>query len=224
MCELVWGVAELGTFVKKSGFGENTPVMCNWCGCSITRQGAGTASRPAGHPASHAEKRAGRLEKTGWPTGRPAGQNRLADRLAGRPADRPDHSVECAGCSKSGSGGLFLPIFFADGRKDALFLPPRGPPQPPPPRQRPRPLKPTTYRAPVPNSSCTLLQASVTTSASTAAQSREGRAGLSSTAWPHDHVGPPPTSLVPIGRKTHRKCAFGHLWPRSTARSVSGNM
>jgi hypothetical protein len=106
---------------------------------------AATASRPAGHPASHAEKRAGRLEKTGWPTGRPAGPNRLADRLAGRPADRPDHSVECAGCSKSGSGGLFLPIFFADGRKDVLFLPPRGPPQPPPPRQRPRPLKPTTF-------------------------------------------------------------------------------
>ena len=111
---------------------------------------AATASRPAGHPASHAEKRAGRLEKTGWPTGRPAGQNRLADRLAGRPAARPDHSVECAGCSKSGSGELFLPIFLADGRKNALFLPPRGPPQPPPPRQRPRPLKPTTYRAPVP--------------------------------------------------------------------------
>ena len=43
-----------------------------------------------------------------------------------------------------------MPIFFEDGRKDALFLPPRGPPQPPPPRQRPRPLKPTTYRAPVP--------------------------------------------------------------------------
>ena len=106
---------------------------------------------PTGHPSSHAEKRAGRLEKTGWPTGRPAGQNRLADRLAGRPAARPDHSVECAGCSKSGSGGLFFPSFFAAGRKDALFLPPRGPPQPPPPRQRPRPLKPTTYRAPVPS-------------------------------------------------------------------------
>jgi hypothetical protein len=44
-----------------------------------------------------------------------------------------------------------LPIFFADGRKDALFLPPRGPPQPPPPRHRPRPLKPTTYRGPVPS-------------------------------------------------------------------------
>ena len=60
--------------------------------------------------------------------------------------------MECAGCSKSGSGELFLPIFFADGRRNALFLPPRGPPQPPPPRQRPRPLKPTTYRAPVPTS------------------------------------------------------------------------
>ena len=78
---------------------------------------AATASRPAGHPASHAEKRAGRLEKTGWPTGRPAGQNRLADRLAGRPADRPDHSVECAGCSKSGSGGLFLPILLRTAGK-----------------------------------------------------------------------------------------------------------
>jgi hypothetical protein len=65
--------------------------------------------------------------------------------------------VECAGCSKSGSGGLFLPIFFADGRKDALFLRPRGPPQPPPPRQRPRPLKPTTYRAPVPKFVCLRL-------------------------------------------------------------------
>jgi hypothetical protein len=92
--------------------------------------------RPAaGQLASRArQKRAGRLEKTGWP------------------ADRPHHSVECAGppaaSSKSGSGGLFLPISFAGGVKDALFLPPRGPTQPLSPRHRPQPLKSTTYRVP----------------------------------------------------------------------------
>jgi len=96
--------------------------------------------QPAGRPPGQPRRK----------TGRPPRENRLADRLAGRPAARPDHSVECAGCSKLGSGGLFLPISFEDGRKDALFRPPRGPPQPPPPRQRPRPLKSTTYRAPVP--------------------------------------------------------------------------
>ena len=60
------------------------------------------------------------------------------------------HSVECARSPNSGSPRSFLPIFFAGGVKDALFPPPSGPNPPAPPRQAARPVKSTTYGAPVP--------------------------------------------------------------------------
>ena len=88
----------------------------------------------------------------GGPQGRqagPGGQSRARGRPTGPPS-RPDHSVKCAGSSKTGSGDLFLPIFFGVCVKDALFRPPRGPPPPPQAHQRPRPVKATTYRTPVP--------------------------------------------------------------------------
>ena len=106
---------------------------------------------------------AGRQAGPGGPSGRPSGQvaarraararpkggqNRARGRPTGPPS-RPDHSVKCAGSSKSGSGDLFVPIFFGVCVKDALFLPPRGPLPPPQAHQRPRPVKATTYRTPV---------------------------------------------------------------------------
>ena len=77
------------------------------------------------------------------------GQGRARGRPTGPPS-RPDHSVKCAGSSKTGSGDLFLPIFFGVCVKDTLFRPPRGPPPPPQAHQRPRPVKATTYRTSVP--------------------------------------------------------------------------
>ena len=115
--------------------------------------------------ARRAALRAARQAGPGGPSGRPSGQvaalraararpkggqSRARGRPTGPPS-RPDHSVKCAGSSKTGSGDLFLPIFFGVCVKDALFRPPRGPPPPPQAHQRPRPVKATTYRTPVPN-------------------------------------------------------------------------
>ena len=125
-------------------------------------------SRRAAHRAATLKVRAALTEK-GPPLGPPfeKGAARRAARRAARPArakggqsrargrptgppSRPDHSVKCAGSSKTGSGDLFLPILFGVCVKDALFLPPRGPLPPPQAHQRPRPVKATTYRTPVP--------------------------------------------------------------------------
>jgi hypothetical protein len=100
----------------------------------------GPSGRPSGQVAARRAARAGPKGGQGRARGRPTG-----------PPSRPDHSVKCAGSSKTGSGDLFLPISFGVCVKDALFLPPRGPPPPPQAHQRPRPVKATTYRTPVPN-------------------------------------------------------------------------
>ena len=119
------------------------------------RRAARRAARPAraalrsGRPSGQvAARRAAQARPKG-------GQSRAREREGGAhrqggPPSRPDHSVKCAGSSKTGSGDLFLPILFGVCVKDALFRPPRGPPPPPQAHQRPRPVKATTYRTPVP--------------------------------------------------------------------------
>ena len=124
----------------------------------------GRPARPKGRPFGPPGGPSGRQAGPGGPSGRPSGQvaaRRAAQarpkggqsRARGRPTgppSRPDHSVKCAGSSKTGSGDLFLPIFFGVCVKDTLFRPPRGPPPPPQAHQRPRPVKATTYRTSVP--------------------------------------------------------------------------
>ena len=115
--------------------------------------------RPAGPAASGrpskkgAARRAARRAARAGPKG---GQGRASGPPTGPPC-RPHHSVKCAGSSKTSSGHLFLPIFFGVCVKDALFLPPRCPPPPPQAHQRPRPVKATTYRPPVPTCSQPLI-------------------------------------------------------------------
>ena len=104
---------------------------------------SGRQAGPGGPSGQVAARRAARAGPKG-------GQGRARGRPTGPPS-RPDHSVKCAGSSKTGSGDLFLPIFFGVCVKDALFRPPRGPPPPPQAHQRPRPVKATTYRTPVPS-------------------------------------------------------------------------
>ena len=93
----------------------------------------GRPARPKGRP----------FGPPGGPSGRQAGQGRARGRPTGPPS-RPDHSVKCAGSSKTGSGDLFLLNFFGVCVKDALFLPPRGPLPPPQAHLRPRPVKATS--------------------------------------------------------------------------------
>jgi hypothetical protein len=137
------------------------------------RAAARAALRKRGGPKGGPQ---GRQAGPGGPSGRPSGQvaaRRAArarpkggqSRARGRPTgppSRPDHSVKCAGSSKTGSGDLFLPIFFGVCVKDALFRPPRGPPPPPQAHQRPRPVKATTYRTPVPTQPSFMVRGSNT--------------------------------------------------------------
>ena len=99
------------------------------------RAAARAALRKRGGPKGGPQ---GRQAGPGGPSGRPSGQvaalraararpkggqSRARGRPTGPPS-RPDHSVKCAGSSKTGSGDLFLPIFFGVCVKDALFRPP----------------------------------------------------------------------------------------------------
>ena len=89
---------------------RDSSVRTEWWLCLRLASGlAGWQSqRPAGRPAGHAEKAAGHLVKRAGRARRPEpGQvtGHRPPRPSGRPGSRPpdpDHSVECAGTSKSG--------------------------------------------------------------------------------------------------------------------------
>ena len=93
----------------------------------------GAARRGKGGPHEGRQDKAGSGQvaaRRAARAGSKGGQGRARGRPTGPPS-RPDHSVKCAGSSKTGSGDQFLPNFFGVCVKDALFLPPRGPPPPP---------------------------------------------------------------------------------------------
>ena len=91
---------------------------------ALTRVGGSAVRTVGGYPVS------------GWPPGQY------------RPAT-PHHSVECA--RSLGAGGLFLPTHFCCGRRERCTFPTAPwPAAASTTSPAPRPLKSTTYRAPVP--------------------------------------------------------------------------